>query len=46
MTADPIAERKQAVFSTMISTHEQPIGQSVRMDRFRYIEWDEGRGDR
>lgn len=38
------AKGKQVVFSTMLSTHTKLIGHSVRTDRFRYIEWDEGRG--
>jgi iduronate 2-sulfatase len=41
---DPSAKGKQVVFSTMVSTHTKLIGHSVRTDRFRYIEWDEGRG--
>jgi uncharacterized sulfatase len=41
---DTMAKGKQIVFSTMVSTHTQLIGHSVRTDRFRYIEWDEGRG--
>jgi uncharacterized sulfatase len=40
---DPLTKGKQVVFSTMVSTHTQLIGHSVRTDRFRYIEWDEGR---
>jgi uncharacterized sulfatase len=40
----PSAKGKQVVFSTMVSTHTKLIGHSVRTDRFRYIEWDEGRG--
>jgi uncharacterized sulfatase len=30
----------------MVSTHTKLIGHSVRTDRFRYIEWDQGRGGR
>ena len=30
----------------MVSTHTKLMGHSVRTDRFRYIEWDEGRGGR
>jgi len=41
---DPSAKGKQVVFSTMVSTHTKLIGHSVRTDRFRFIEWDEGRG--
>ena len=46
LLADPNTKGKQAVFSTMVSTHTKLIGHSVRTDRFRYIEWDEGRGGR
>jgi iduronate 2-sulfatase len=46
LLAHPAAEGKQAVFSTTVSTQTRPIGHSVRTDRFRYIEWDEGRGGR
>lgn len=46
LLADPAAKGKQAVFSTMVSTHTKLIGRSVSTDRFRYIEWDEGRGGR
>jgi iduronate 2-sulfatase len=40
---DPSAKGKQVVFSTMVAP-KNIIGHSVRTDRFRYIEWDEGRG--
>jgi uncharacterized sulfatase len=46
LLADPTAKGKQIVFSTMVSTHTKLIGRSVSTDRFRYIEWDEGRGGR
>ena len=46
LLADPSARGKQAVFSTMVSAHTKLIGHSVCTDRFRYIEWDEGRGGR
>ncbi|MCX6899511.1 MAG: sulfatase [Verrucomicrobia bacterium] len=46
LLADPAAKGKQVVFSTMVSTHTKLIGRSVSTDRFRYIEWDEGRGGR
>ncbi|MFA6564782.1 MAG: sulfatase/phosphatase domain-containing protein, partial [Verrucomicrobiia bacterium] len=46
LLADPTAKGKQVVFSTMVSTHTRLIGRSVSTDRFRYIEWDEGRGGR
>ncbi len=44
--ADPAAAGRPAVFSTMVSTHTKLVGRAVRTDRFRYIEWDEGRGGR
>ena len=46
LLADPAARGKQVVFSTMVSTNTKLIGRSVSTDRFRYIEWDEGRGGR
>ncbi|MCY2994345.1 MAG: DUF4976 domain-containing protein [Planctomycetota bacterium] len=46
LRADPTAKGKQVAFSTMISTHTKLIGHSVITDRFRYIEWDEGRSGR
>ena len=46
LLVDPAAKGKQVVFSTMVSTHTKLIGRSVSTDRFRYIEWDEGRGGR
>ena len=46
LLADPSGKGKQVVFSTMVSTHTKLMGHSVRTDRFRYIEWDEGRGGR
>jgi len=42
----PSAQGKTAVFSTMVSTHTKLIGHSIRTERYRYIEWDEGRGGR
>jgi arylsulfatase A-like enzyme len=30
----------------MVSTHTKLMGRSVRDDRYRYIEWDDGRGGR
>lgn len=44
LLADHAAKGKQFVFSTMISTHTQLMGHSISNERFRYIEWDEGRG--
>ncbi len=44
--ADPTKAGKPAVFSTMVSTHTKLMGRSVRDERFRYIEWDEGRAGR
>ena len=44
LLADPTGKGKEAVFGTMVSTHTKFIGHSVRNERFRYIEWDEGRG--
>jgi arylsulfatase A-like enzyme len=44
--ADPSTKGRPAVFSTMVSTHTKLTGRAVRTDRFRYIEWDEGRGGR
>ena len=41
---DPKGKSKEVVYSTMVSTHTKLIGHSVRTDRFRYIEWDEGKG--
>ena len=46
LLANPAGERQTVVFSTMVSTHTKLIGRSVSTDRFRYIEWDEGRGGR
>jgi iduronate 2-sulfatase len=46
LLADPNAPGKPAAFSTMVSSHTKLIGHSVRTDRFRYIEWDEGRAGR
>ena len=46
LLSDPAAKGKQVVFSTMVSTHTKLIGHSVSTERFRYIEWDEGRGGR
>lgn len=46
LLADPAAKGKPVIFSTMVSTHTKLIGHSVSTDRFRYIEWDEGRGGR
>lgn len=43
---NPAAKGKEFVFSTMVSTHTELIGHSVSDARFRYIEWDEGRGGR
>lgn len=44
LLADPDGKGKEVVFSTMVSTHTKLIGHSVSNERFRYIEWDEGRG--
>ena len=44
LLGDPTTPGKKVVFSTMVSTHTRLIGRSVRTERFRYIEWDEGRG--
>jgi len=44
LLADPTGKGKQVVFSTMVSSHTKLIGHSVSTDRFRYIEWDDGRG--
>ena len=41
---NPSAKGKEAVFGTMVSTHTKLVGHSVRNERFRYIEWDEGKG--
>jgi arylsulfatase A-like enzyme len=30
----------------MVSTHTRLTGHSIRTDRFRYIEWDDGRAGR
>lgn len=46
LLADPSGKGKAVVFSTMVSTHTKLVGHSVSTDRFRYIEWDEGRGGR
>lgn len=46
LLTDPAGKGKQVVFSTMVSTHTRLIGHSVSTSRFRYIEWDEGRGGR
>jgi len=44
LLADPNGKGKPVVFSTMVSTHTKLIGHSVSTDRFRYIEWDGGKG--
>jgi uncharacterized sulfatase len=44
LLADPSAAGKPAAFSTMVSTHTKLLGHSIRTARYRYIEWDEGRG--
>jgi uncharacterized sulfatase len=44
LLADPASKGKEVVFSTMVSTHTKLMGRGVSTDRFRYIEWDEGRG--
>ena len=46
LLADPAKPGKPAVFSTMVSTHTKLMGRRVNDGRFRYIEWDEGRGGR
>lgn len=46
LLAEPSGKGKQVVFSTMMSTHTKLMGHSVSTDRFRYVEWDEGRGGR
>jgi iduronate 2-sulfatase len=46
LLTDPTGKGKAVVFSTMISSHTKLVGHSVSTDRFRYIEWDEGRGGR
>ncbi len=42
---DPLAEGKEVVFGTMMAP-KGIIGHCVRTERFRYIEWDEGRHGR
>lgn len=44
LLSDPSQKGKTVVFSTMVSTHTHLVGHSVRTDRFRYIEWDGGKG--
>lgn len=46
LLADPTGKGKEVVFGTMVSTHTKVIGHSVRTERFRYIEWDEGSAGR
>ena len=46
LLVNPAGKGKTVVFSTMVSTHTTLTGHSVSTDRFRYIEWDEGRGGR
>ena len=46
LLADPSGKGKPFVFSTMISAHTKLMGHSVSNERFRYVEWDEGRGGR
>ena len=46
LLAVPRSQGKAAVFSTMVSTHTRLTGHSIRTDRFRYIEWDDGRAGR
>ena len=46
LVEDPSKPGKSAVFSTMLSTHTKLMGRRVNDGRFRYIEWDDGRGGR
>jgi len=46
LLADPSMPGKPMVFSTMESTHTKLMGRRVNDGRFRYIEWDDGRGGR
>ncbi|MCX7006072.1 MAG: sulfatase-like hydrolase/transferase, partial [Kiritimatiellaeota bacterium] len=46
LVADTSKPGKPAVFSTMVSTHTKLMGRSVRDERYRYIEWGDGRGGR
>jgi len=46
LLADPAKPGKPAVYSTMVSAHTKLLGRRVNDGRFRYIEWDEGRGGR
>jgi len=42
--ADPSAKIKPAAFSTMLSTHTKLMGHAITDGRYRYIEWDGGKG--
>jgi len=42
--ADPSAKIKPAAFSTMLSAHTKLMGHAITDGRFRYIEWDGGKG--
>jgi len=42
--ADPTAKVKSAAFSTMLSAHTKLMGHAITDDRYRYIEWDGGKG--
>jgi arylsulfatase A-like enzyme len=44
LLSDPSAKIKPAAFSTMLSTHTKLMGHAITDGRFRYIEWDGGKG--
>lgn len=46
LLANPLAKGKPLVFSTMVSTHTKLMGHALTDGRYRYIEWDDGKGGR
>lgn len=46
LLANPSAKGKPVAFSTMLSTHTKLMGHALTDGRYRYIEWDGGKGGR
>jgi uncharacterized sulfatase len=46
MLENPASRGKSVVYSTMVSKRDGCLGRSCRTERFRYVEWDEGRSGR
>lgn len=44
LLADPSAKIKPAAYSTMVSPHTKLTGNAFTDERYRYIEWDGGKG--